>query len=564
MKKYFALLIGLQFVFHCLSQSFDVKSSDEVSVKGSVYMKPLMRDESGIYFLKMENKSGKSCLYALDKYDKNMNNVYDNCIEKYTGDKIIQNIVTVQNRIYVFFSEWTKKKFAVYGLELDKATGNPVGKEKLLVEWILADRMNRYDLRIKPDADSSNSVITATSDSPADDAYHIILVDVDLNVKYYIKADPKFNSNQVFEFENVITENSNSAIITGKLYDIVRSGKNTSWVLNRLVIQRYDVNEKKLADLNPDLKDKYIISYKVFRIANTTDIFISGIYSKTNTGVSIPAGLFFSKLAPDLTLGNVSIKEINPADIEKWKAEEKYPGIYNFIFYDILFDKDKNRLFLFAETYDYKQEYGTYWYHDPIGRRPGQQGYVASQMGLYKNAAKKIFTYVYHCGEMIVIDVDLKSSSINKYYNIDKKQVEIIAENEDNNFPAIYDAFVSRPPTNYIYGQGVAPFYSSFSTNKIGERLFIIYNQQEKIQESKRSKDKDDYPDFNTSQLNCISINLNSGEVTKKIIAANDDDHPVYMPRFAYASGNDFLIPALKITRKLKADCKFVRVAIKD
>ena len=563
MKKYLLLLLTLNAAVFCSSQSFDVKSGEKVSVsKGSVYMKPLMKDETGAYFLKMENKSGKSCLYALDKYDKNLNSVYDNCIEKYTGDKIIQNIVVMQDRIYVFFSEWSKKKFAVFGLELDKATGNAVGKEKLIIEWTLEDRMNRYDLRIKAGEDGSNCVITATNDSPADNAYHIIVVDVNLDVKYAIKAEPKIAANQVFELENVVTERSNSAIIAGRLYDIVGSGKNTRWELKRLLIQRYDVNGKMVADITPDLKEKRITSYKVFRVPQSADIMLAGIY--VNTGASSPSGLFFSKLDPELKLGNVSVKNFNSNDIERWKALEKYPGIYSFIFYDVLFDKNKNRLFLFAETYDYRQERGTYWYHDPVGRRPGQQGSVATEMGLYKNATKNIFTYIYHCGEMMVTDVDLTSSSIKNYYSIDKRQVEIIAENEDNNFPAIYDAFVNRAPSNYIYGQGVAPFYSSFSTSEVGDKLMIIYNQQEEIPESKSRKDKDDYPDFNDSQLNCVSIDLKSGEVTKKIIAANNDDQPVYMPRFAFASGNEILIPSLKITSKLKADCKLSRVTISD
>jgi hypothetical protein len=36
------------------------------------------------------------------------------------------------------------------------------------------------------------------------------------------------------------------------------------------------------------------------------------------------------------------------------------------------------------------------------------------------------------------------------------------------------------------------------------------------------------------------------------------------MPRFAYSSGNEIFIPAMKITNKMESDCQLVKITMKN
>src|SRR5688572_16017900 len=130
MKKQFAFLIILHFFITGYSQSFEIKSGEELTVsKGSVYMRVLLTEETDVYVYAEEFTTKKvNPTYTLYKYDKNMTKIYENNFNKYIGDRFVFYVQSLQGRIYLFTSEWKKDKYTVYGIEIDKNTGKLIGE----------------------------------------------------------------------------------------------------------------------------------------------------------------------------------------------------------------------------------------------------------------------------------------------------------------------------------------------------------------------------------------------------------------------------------------------------
>lgn len=116
----------------------------------------------------------------------------------------------------------------------------------------------------------------------------------------------------------------------------------------------------------------------------------------------------------------------------------------------------QKKLFLVAETYALNITKDRYWY-DVVT-------IDADKTISRKNESMNtVSTYTYHCGDMLVVDVNPESKSINRYYLVAKRQVEKIAESEENNYPGILNAFSGNQPDDYMWPLSVAPFYSSYS-----------------------------------------------------------------------------------------------------
>ena len=180
MSKYLFLLIILHVTPCCQAQSFEIKNGEQISVsKGTAYLKVLMTEGTDVFALKIENTKKKlDDSYYLCRYDKNMNKLYESDLSKHIGDRFMFYAGALQGRIYVFTSETKKQKFFIYGIEIDKTTGKNIGEEKILYTYSLLDKFDRYTYMIKPDADSANWIVAATSDNPDDYAYYFSCIDV--------------------------------------------------------------------------------------------------------------------------------------------------------------------------------------------------------------------------------------------------------------------------------------------------------------------------------------------------------------------------------------------------
>jgi hypothetical protein len=368
-------------------------------------------------------------------------------------------------------------------------------------------------------------------------------------------ADPIIPDSQVFKLEDAILEKNNTVILTGKQYEIIRGEKKSvTWKFKGYHIFRFDEKGKKINDYVLDLKDKYAIHCKLYKIMPANDLVLAGTFTDDETKGEAK-GVFITKL-DNTSLGTtaISIKEFTNEEKFNRDLDVSYPGINNFYFYKFIYNSTKKKLYLIAETYNVGVA-AEVFRHDKVTY--GGNGGISRKT----DAIKTVEAYTYHCGDILVLDISLESSSIDKYYLIPKRQLEKIAQNEENNYPGILNAFTNKPPSDYFFGSAVAPFYVSIAFHYSNDKLYVIYNEQEKNAE--KTKSKDYYPGFNTSSLTLASINLNDKKVSTRKIGQSESQL-AFMPRYVAAKGNDFYIPSLNITHKLKSDFKLTRFTITD
>lgn len=541
------------------AQEFETKAAAPLAVtKGTVYMKLLFAADGDIYSLKVQDMVKKlNCSYSICRYDKNMTMLYESSLDKLVGDRFFEGVYSTKGRIYLFTADYHDKnrKYTIFGIEIDAKTGNATGAEKVLYTYDLLSNWDKVFTRIVPDADSSRFIITSLSDNKDDPFYYNTVVDLNLGTSFTIKATPRTPESQVFRMEDVILENNNTLILTGKIFDVIREPKGgTSRKFKRYSIQRFDMKGKKILDYTLNLKDKYPINCKLFKLPASSELLLAGTYYDDETKVETK-GVFFTKLDnATLASGELSVKEFTNDEKFNRDLDISYPGINSFYFNNFSYNAATKKLFLVAETYALNITKDRYWY-DVVT-------IDADKTISRKNESMNtVSTYTYHCGDMLVVDVNPESKSINRYYLVAKRQVEKIAESEENNYPGILNAFSGNQPDDYMWPLSVAPFYSSYSFHFLNNNFYLFYNEQ--LKKEVNTKEKDRYPGYYTSTLKCVTINTQSGSITTKTMKANEPQF-VFMPRFILPAGKDIYAPAMNVTPKIDASFKLSKFTLRD
>lgn len=557
MKKAILPILIMLVAIQSEAQEFETKAAAPIAVtKGTVYMKLLFAANGDIYSLKVQDMVKKlNCSYSICRYDRNMSLIYESSLDKLIGNRFFEGVLAAQGRLYLFTADYHDKnrKYSVFGMEIDAKTGNATGSEKVLYTCDLLSNWDKVFTRIVPDADSSRFIITSLSDNKDDPFYYNTAVDLNLGTSFTIKANPRIPESQVFRMEDVIMENNNTLILTGKIFDVIREAKGgTSRKFKRYSMQRFDLKGKKIIDYTLNLKDKYPVNCKLFKLPASTDLLLAGTYYDDETKAETK-GIFFTKLDnATLAPGELSVKEFTNDEKFNRDLDMSYPGINSFYFNNFIYNAAKKQLFLVAETYNVNVTKDRYWY-DVVT-------IDADKTISRKNESMNtVSTYTYHCGDLLILDINPETSSINKYYLVSKRQVEKIAEHEENNYPGILNAFSGKLPNDYMSPLSVAPFYSSCSFHFLNNKLYLFYNEQLKKEEN--IKEKDRYPGFYTSTLKCIAINTQSGSITTKVMKANEPQL-VFMPRFILPAGKDIYVPSMNITPKIDAVFKLSRFTL--
>jgi hypothetical protein len=556
MKKQFIFIVSLFIATLSHTQNYSLNSSQVIkNPKGSAYMNLLCSDEKSIYALKVTNKvrgigrdNGYDTYYSFCKYDNGLNQVFETDLNKLIGNKIFECLVPLQKSIYFFISDYQKKTFILYGVELDRTTGNKVGDFKEIYSYKKEDKWDEMDFTIRVNSDSSGFIVTGQNSNSEkfDDAYYISLVDKNLNNTGFTKINPPIDHKmQMFAMENIISVNNNTFFLFGRLIQAIEVKKNQlKWDYKNHVVYRFDNKGNKLAEYAIDLHDKNIENCKLMMPPGTSDIYLAGLYSnKTESGKI--NGAFISKLSNDnLRISQTSIKEMSPA--------YSYVGYGHILFREPIYDLKRKRVFMVAEPYNEQID---------RGRLTTDKTTFSSHDISFQHDFRELNTYTYDYGDFFIMHFDLSTTAVKNLSLLKKKQTEKIAECPYNSYPTMIAAFPIGKPERYNYYAGVAPFYSSTCVDLVQDKLLLMYNEQDpavkKDEETKETK----HLGFNRSVLTCFSFDVNSGAFTKKEITTCTDQ-PIFMPRLGLATGSNMFLPAMVLTRRLESELKLTKVVV--
>src|SRR5262249_12844943 len=237
MRKQPLFIISFVVSLACQSQNFSLTSSKDINNrKGSLYMNIAGAVKSDVYVLKVSNDlrglgkdNGFDTYYSLCKFDDNLNMVFDHGLNKLIVDKIFQSLGIFEEHLYLFISDYKQKSFVLYGVELDKITGDKIGDLREVFSYRREDKWDQIDFTIKPNPDSSGFIVVGrnTNDEKFDDAYYVSLVDKSLANGGTLKINPPIDHKmQSFELENIVSEKGNSFLLFGKLFQGVEVKKN--------------------------------------------------------------------------------------------------------------------------------------------------------------------------------------------------------------------------------------------------------------------------------------------------------------------------------------------------
>jgi len=115
----------------------------------------------------------------------------------------------------------------------------------------------------------------------------------------------------------------------------------------------------------------------------------------------------------------------------------------------------------------------------------------------------------------------------------------------------------------HIFISGGLPFYSSFNVAPFKNKLIYYYNDNTKNVAVKKvvDKAKSTY-NFNKSNCYSLTLDLTSGEVTRKFLFTNEDE-PIAMVQHGMLTGNELYLVAYKPSMLGKSTLKLGKITIR-
>jgi hypothetical protein len=572
MRKIYLGMLSLLAFFCTHAQSYAVQWGDEMKLKkGSIDFDVVNADETGVYVLEGKMKShfslvGKySSTYKLIKFDRNYNDIYQQEFKNQLKGLNFKSIQFLQKDMYLFADDYIKKdkQYIVYGVKVDRNTGEPLGAMKELASFQLDSKRDNFDYSLTPTPDSSRWMLIGDVSTEANSAIYVTLLDRQLNKKSSTPINLSFEP-KTFTLEDVLPTQDGKFLVMGKRFDLVPTGKKNKTVrtFTKYIFTRYDSKGKKEMDLPTDVGSHYATSGRAI-FSPDGALAIAGFYSNDPRKKEVN-GVYLHKI--DVTTGTVlqsSYKEIS-ADMldqaqedendldedqkkerkEKEKAKDRDgddDGISkNFIIRGVEYNPSNGSMLLIAELSTFSS-------------------YTRS----YYNSSTRSWTYrtyyVFTNSDMMVINAN-NAGQIEWINTLPKKQIETI---EGGAYGGAGISFYNDPTGFFAQGGGM-PFYSSFSYMLHDNKLIFLINDHVQNIEVKKLGDKvKTVNNFRKSVAYAVTLDLKSGQFSRKVILSNEDD-PVLMPRFSYVVGKDFYLPAMKMKAIGKTEFKIGKITVRS
>lgn len=572
--KNLLLLCILLISMRSSAQNYAVQWGDEMKLKkGSMDFDVIHADETGVYVLegKMKMKSyfivgaTYGSAYKLIKFDKNYNEVYQQEYKKLLKGLNFKSIQFLQKDMYLFADDYIKKEkqYIVYGVKVDRATGEPMGDMKELATFQLDSKRDDFDYSFTASPDSTRWMLVGDVSTTTNAAISITVLDKQLNRKTATPINLSFEP-KTFTLEDVLPTQDGKFLVMGKRYEMVPTGRKnkTTRTFTKYLFTKFDAKGKKEMDLPTDVSSHYATSGRAIYFPDGA-LAIAGFYSNDPRKKEVN-GVYLHKI--DVGTGAVlqsSYKEISAEMLdqaqedvndldddqkkerkEKEKAKDKDgddDGISrDFIIRGVEYNPSNRAMLLIAELSTFST-------------------YTRSSY----NASSKTWTYqtyyVYTNSDLLVINTNNKGE-IDWINTLPKKQVETIAGGSRGGM----GFSVNSDPSGYFARGGGMPFYSSFSYMLQNNKLIFLINDHAQNAGVKKLGDKvKTVTNFRKSVAYAVALDLATGQFTRKLLLSNEDD-PVLMPRFSFIVGKEFYLPAMKMKALGKTEFKMGKITVKS
>lgn len=548
MKKNRILLTAFTMLlaFTSFAQNPQLTWGDEFKLKkGSTNLKVIHSDETGVYLeeghlkLKSYYVIGGSVRTSarLVKLDKKLNEVFNADFDKELKGKEFEQFFVLGKKLFIIGTSYKKNALTIYAAEVNKRDGFHSGVWTELKTIYKDDKKDGIDFNLVYSSDSTKMLLVSTVAGKEKSNFSIQEFDQNLraSAKEVIIAN-EFEK-KFFRLEDIVYTPQKRIIVVGRKYEYQDGKKKKEKFLDfkNYNIRMYDEKGKQLKEFTTTIDGKWINNAGVTH-APGNDVVLAAFYSadkktKTIDGILVQRidplsgevkstterKIDHSQLAAtaeddDEEDDNESRRERKEREaLEKLMSEEE--GFSNQMRFRKIHYTPEGGLLLIAEKYRvFVQMYS----------RPAPGGGITYDT-----------RYVYDSGDLLITNVN-NQNNIEFIKMVPKFQREIYG-----------GSYIPKGAGHVVSGffdKGGFPFYSSINSIIKDNSLIIYFNDNPKNESVTQAgqKIKIAYK-FNKSHLFALTINLQTGSLTRKFISSNAD-MATAMPRSGSIVNDDFYL----------------------
>ncbi|HEV7781994.1 MAG TPA: hypothetical protein VGO58_12055 [Chitinophagaceae bacterium] len=572
MKKSSVLVVALCVCMAGFSQvSYQISRGEGIKLKkGTADLAIIAADNTGLYFTDERkgadvSEGGPAPAYTLYKLDKNFNGVFEKTYKKELKGLNFQSFQSLGSELFLFTTDYEKKDrlFKVYGAKIDKNSGELLGGFSELGSYPLETNRDNYEMKVSPIHNGSSFLMVSNISAGDRVSIGISLLDKSLkkieNTVINLAFDPGY-----FHLQDIQFTKNNKIVLLGKEYEEARIGKRkrTRLVFKQFVMSIYNTKGDKEKDVALNADQRYIISGKLIE-QETGELLLAGFYSNA-AGKTDLNGFFINRVDPEkgeLLLS--SFKEINSGMLGKSYAdaddaldekepekkageegeEEEFPNSFaiksvdiNPVDNSIVITSEASRL---SFSSFYTQRYN-------------------SLTRTYTNTATSIHRFITQ--DILLISAD-KNGNIKWLNALPKSQLEDL-RTTDEHYATGFNYFYDYG--SYFAPAGGMPFYSSYKSLVHDNSLVLLFNDHTSNNVNAEYGDRvKTVSNFRKrSTIYGVSVDLATGKMSRKMIAANDEETTL-MPRHAFIIKNEVIIPSWRQHLMAKTELKFARISLK-
>jgi hypothetical protein len=577
MKKLLSLITCIVLVATGSAQSYRITWGDEIKLKkGTTDLDIVSADNTGLYFTESRlvrsvfTIGGGSEAQKLIKFDKSYNEVFEKEYKKELKGLDFHSFQAMDGDIYMFATDYEKKgkTFKVYGARIDKNSGDLAGDFSELGAYPLESKRDDFEMKMKPIRNGKNFLMVANVSGKEKVSLGISLLDKTLRPKETTIINLT-QSTEEFSLQDVEYTTDNKIVLLGKEYEATQVGKKKRkrYVFKQYAMMIFSNKGLKENDVEINSGDRFVISGRMIE-QNDGSLMLAGFYSNSSKKSDLN-GFFINKIDPirgALTLS--SFKEINSGMLGKnyeedasdedddtkeakktsKKAkddddEDEFPN--EFVIRSVDINPADNSIIITSEVSQYRHSVYTTSTYNSVTRT-------------YQTTTQHVHTFTNE--DILLINAD-KNGNIKWLNAIPKSQMEQIRTSSSGygygfSYGYDYGSFFAR-------GGGM-PYYSSFASILSNNKLILILNDHtsNNVIPKYGDKVKRTYNFKKKSNVYGITVDLESGTMTKKFIAENNTD-AILMPRHGYVTGNEIIVPSWRMHAMAKTELKFAKIAVK-
>jgi hypothetical protein len=584
MKKLFLALYVSGISLFAFSQpattSYNMTLGEEIKLKkGTTDLDIVAADNTGLYFTESRMKmTGYFIIGAtygtsikLMKLDKNFGEVFDKEYKKELKGLDFHSFQTLGNDLYLFATDYIRKEraFKVYGAKVDKNSGDLAGDFAELGSYPQESKRDNFDMKISSIQNGTAFLMVSNISGKEKVTLGVHLLDQSLKRKESAIIELAINPDN-YSLQDVQYTKNNKIVLLGKEFEEVQFGKKKRkrLVFKQYIMSIYNNDGKKEHDVKIDSDERYIISGTLVE-QPTGEMLLAGFYSNTAKKEDLN-GFFINKVDPEngilllssfkeiksSMLGKSFVDETDDDDMTKEEkkqaakakeedADEEFPN--SFIIKSVNINPADNSIVITSEI----SKYSFYTYTT----------YSTTGSGAFRTTQSTTnYVHQFTNQDILLINAD-KDGKIKWINALPKFQVEEIRTSSTSRG---YGINVGFDYGDYFATGGGMPYYSSFTSLINNNNLVIIMNDHtsNNVNPGYGDKIKTVFNFRKRSNVYGVSVNLETGKMTRKTIASNNEE-TVLMPRHAFVVNNELFVPSWRQHMLAKTELRFAKIVVK-